>query len=345
MLFPFLDLEKKIQLDDKTRFNGFRSYVSKGSDPITTMTIQPGADGAALSVFNSNEENRYLDWQFSTFNIDIDATNNKLDFNEGGSELTATLTTATYTLAGLATEIKTQLDVAGALTYTVSFSDADKITISAPTNFSLLPETGTNRLVSILPILNINPKPGFGDSAFGNITTVTGKRVRALPKAITISIDDGSGPQALTKYIDLMSVGGDALFSNDQDLIFHRHDILDFLPQGRNSFLHVHRRAQDLIMAFLDEAGHIDIDGDPLTLAAVTDAEEFRQWSTFVTLRIIHDELSNDPDDDFFAKASGFKSQERVHRKRAILRIDTDNDGKADIGEGVGIIGGTVRRR
>jgi len=344
-LFASLDIEKKVQVDDKTRFTGKRSFVTKGATALTTMTIKPGDNVSAISVFDADNDLRVLDWQFSVFDIDVNATNNKLDFNEGGSELTATLTTGTFTLVALAAEIKIQLDATGALVYTVAVSDDEKVTISAPTAFSLLPETGTNRLVSILPILNINPKPGFGDSAFGSITTVTGKRVRELPKTITIVVGDGSGTDTVTKTIQVLNVTGDALFSKDEDLIFHRHDILDFLPDGRNSFLHVYRRAQDLIIAFLDENGYVDIDGEPLTLAAVTNSEEFRQWSTFLTLRIIHDELSNDPDDDFFSDARGYENQEEVHRNRAILRIDIDNDGKADISEGIGIIGGTVHRR
>jgi len=114
-LFSYVELEDRLQINDKTRFNGKRSFVSKGSSAITTMTIQPGGDETPIDVFDSDTDERFLDWQFDDHKIDIDATNNKLDFNEGGSELTATLTTATYTLAALVTEIQTQLNAAGAL--------------------------------------------------------------------------------------------------------------------------------------------------------------------------------------------------------------------------------------
>ena len=44
---------------------------------------------SAISVFDSESENRFLDWVYNDFEIDIDATNNKLDFTEDGStELT-----------------------------------------------------------------------------------------------------------------------------------------------------------------------------------------------------------------------------------------------------------------
>lgn len=344
-LFAHLELESKVQIKDRTRFHGRRSFVSKGSTAITTMTIQPGADESPIDVFDADTDNRFLDWQFANFDVDIDATNNKIDFNEGGSELTATLTVATFLLPALATEIQTQLNAAGALTYTVTVSGDDKVTIAADADFSLLPETGTNNLTSTLPIINIGPKPGFGDFDFANITTVTGKRVRHMPKEITIVIGDGSTTETLIERIEVCSVAGDALFASDTDLRVHRHDILDWLPEDRNSFLHVHRRAQELMIEFLNRAGYVDLDGDPLEIAAFTDASEAKDWAIFLTLRIIHDELSNDPDDDFFAKARDFEHLEERHRDRAILRVDTDGDGRADIGEGVQITGGVVLRR
>lgn len=345
-LFPNLELENKVQINDMTRFVGRRSFASRGSSPLTTMTVKPGSDGPTVNIFSSENDNRFLEWEFATFSIDIDATNNKLDFNEGGSELTATLSTNTYTIAALATEIKTQLDAAGALTYTVTLSDDNQMTISvASGSFSLLPETGTNRLVSILPIVGFITKPGFDDSDFSNETEVEGVIIRQLPRAVIIEVGDGSTTTSKTFYIQVLSVDGDALFSDDAGLKTHRSDILEWLPDGRNSFLHVHRRAQDSILEYLDRAGHTDINGDKLTLDAFVNLDEFKEWSKFLALRIIHDELSNDPDDDFFAKARDFEHSEEVKRNRAILRMDVDKDGKADVGEGIGILGGSVSRR
>jgi len=345
-LFPYFELEDRVQINDKTRFNGKRSFVSKGSSAITTMTIKPGADGSAIDVFDSDTDERYLDWQFSAFEIDIDATNNKLDFEEtSGVELTATLTSATYTLATLATEIETQLNATGANTYTVTVSDDDKVTIAADSDFSLLPQTGTNRLISILPILNFKPKPGFGDSEFANLTTTTGVRVRKMPRAVTLEIGDGATTESVTRYIQVLSVDGDALFSSDQDLTSHRHDILDWLPDSRNSFLHIHRRAQDLILDHLHKAGYVDIFGDPLTIDAVVNPEDVKQWSIFATLRIIHFELSNDPEDEFYEDGVDYQASEEKVRDRVLLRVDIDRDGKSDLGEGVQLTGGVVLRR
>jgi len=81
---------------------------------------------------------------------EIDATNNKINFKEdGGAELTATLAAAEYaTAALLAAQIKTQLEAAGAGTYTVAYSaTTNKFSITATagvTTFQILWKTGTN---------------------------------------------------------------------------------------------------------------------------------------------------------------------------------------------------------
>jgi len=75
----------------------------------------------------------------------IGATNKYIDFDEGGAELTATITPATYNAQELVTEIMTQMDDAGVLTYTVSYSESTgKFTIAATGAFTLRWQSGTN---------------------------------------------------------------------------------------------------------------------------------------------------------------------------------------------------------
>ena len=72
----------------------------------------------------------------------IDASNNVITFNEGGGDLTATITPGAYsTSVGtvlLQAAIKTALDAAGGQVYTVTYDDnAYKLTISAAGNFQI----------------------------------------------------------------------------------------------------------------------------------------------------------------------------------------------------------------
>lgn len=84
---------------------------------------------------------------FSSFyyGYQITSSNLYLNFNEGGSELTATLTVGDYTLTTLLSEVKSALDTVGANTYTVTADrDSRKITIaSSGGTLSLLVTTGS----------------------------------------------------------------------------------------------------------------------------------------------------------------------------------------------------------
>lgn len=78
--------------------------------------------------------------------IEIDGTNNSLDFEESEIQRNATLTNGTYLPAALAAEIEIQLNAIGLLVYSVVYSVSTGFTISNTTNtiFKMLFRTGTN---------------------------------------------------------------------------------------------------------------------------------------------------------------------------------------------------------
>jgi hypothetical protein len=77
----------------------------------------------------------------------IIAGTSKLYFDEGGAELTATITAGDYNADTLCAEIKTQMEAAGALTYTVTHDDTSKLfAIAGSGNFSLHLSTTTNAI-------------------------------------------------------------------------------------------------------------------------------------------------------------------------------------------------------
>lgn len=83
---------------------------------------------------------------FSIFykTIEIDSTNNLLNFSEGGPEITATITAGLYSPTDLATAIQTAMNVVGGLTYSITFNRSTRtITISAGSNFELLASSGS----------------------------------------------------------------------------------------------------------------------------------------------------------------------------------------------------------
>lgn len=113
---------------------------------VLTATLTPSSEDSEFPASNLQLYSRARTWRASGYFV-ITSSNNKLNFDEGGSELTATITAATYTPTTLAAEIKTQMDGAGgAGTYTVTFSTSTgKWTLASDqATFNLLWNTGTD---------------------------------------------------------------------------------------------------------------------------------------------------------------------------------------------------------
>jgi len=127
----------------------------------------PDASGAGLSF-----EAIKLDYELIPDYLIINSGNNKLEFQEAaGTNITATLTSGTYTPAALATEAQTQLNTSGGTpVYTVTYSSVTrKFTIASDRGGGavfVLAGTGTNSEFSAHKLL------GFDDENTTNAASV-----------------------------------------------------------------------------------------------------------------------------------------------------------------------------
>lgn len=215
MIFPTLELEQTLQVDDRTRLSAEKSYITPDENAITLIEIEPEAGSGFIDVTSS----RYLDWQYST----------------DGSKL------------------------------------------------------------------------------------------------VTVRVTTDGSPVTFSRTLPVLSVADDRLFSSDSELLPYEPNLLEWVREGRNSFLDVHRAAQDRILSWLDENRIWDEQGNRLTKEDITDLEEVNDWSKFMTLRLIFEGLSNAVDDIFHEKALRYMEMESKARNRAALRLDRDNDGETDV--------------
>lgn len=149
-------------------------------------------------------------------------------------------------------------------------------------------------------------------------------------KTISLRVTTDGSPETVTKTLEITTEADDKLFSSDEELTSHEPDILEYVRAGRNSFLNVHRTAQDRILTWLDEKRITDTNGDRLTKANIIDIEEVNDWSKFMVLRMIFEGLSNSIDDIFSAKSQRYRELEAIARNRSQLRLDKDGDGETD---------------
>lgn len=329
-IFALLDYEKEVQLEDKTRLDASKSFASKAASELTTIQITAGVGASAVEVFSPNPDEVFLDWVYESLAIDIDSTNNALLFNEGGSTLTATITGGNYTLTTLASEIKTQMDAAGAFTYTVSANSSGTLTISATGSFELVACDLLEQLFFTTGLLSTSQESDIVEYGI---------------RKIVVAIGNGTLTDTKNFYQRVYSEDGDRLFCSNQDLTAHEPDLMKWVPQGRSSFKDVIRRSQKLILAWLDEKGYVNVYGNKFDKHDIIDLEEVRQWSIFQTLKLIMQGISNVTDDVFDKKAKEYSKLEEAARQRVILRIDTNRDGAADAMEGLSISSGSLYRR
>ncbi len=340
-LFPILQMESEIQVNDLTRFDATKSIASRGSSAITTCTITPGADATPQSVFNSDDSDlQYLDWVFvdADLKADINSANNKIDLSVGGTNLVATIATGSYTQTQLLAAIKTALETASpGVTFTLSADEKRKVTISATSSFALLPETGDNRFNGFLEIL------GFKRDGQG-YTSVTGDPILYFPKLITVTIGDGSTTSSSNGFIKLMASDQDYLFASDGDLVQRESDILRLMRAGRGSFMDFHRRAQKEILDMLDAEGRQDVNSKPFTKYSFVDKYQVREISILKALELIYTDNIKKEDDVNAKKAEKYRKDFVKSFNRQLLKIDVDADGKVDPNEGLGWSSGVVVR-
>lgn len=164
-------------------------------------------------------------------------------------------------------------------------------------------------------------------------------------KTVGVRVTTSGSPVSSTASLTAVTEAEDALFSSDADLMSHEPGVFDYLKAGRNSFKDMHRRAQALVLKWIEQKGYRDSSGDRLTKAAIIDKEEVNLWSTFIALRLIFDGVSNATDDIFAKKALSYGRMEAQARDRAFLSLDQNGDGEADTTERIEMSSVKVVRR
>lgn len=331
-LFAVVDFEEEVQVGDKTRIDCTKSFHSKATTAITALTVTPQIGGSATSVYDATDTDQwFLDWVFTDVKYDVGAGNDDLIFKVGSTEYACDVTNQNYaTLALYADAVASAMEAVYSNSFAASVSSG-KVTITGTSAFLFKRSSVASQIFVTLD-----------DAATSHTGTAVEYGVRKVSVAAT-----NAAPLTSTKevFIKVFSESGDHLFCTDQDLVAHEADILKWVPAGRASFKNIYRKAQKLIMGWLDEKGYVNAYGKKYTKHDISDIEEVRQWATFLSLKLIFEGNSNSADDVFSKKAKSYGALEMSARNRSILRIDFDNDGDVDAVEGASISSGSLFRR
>lgn len=65
-IFPVIELEDIVQVDDKTRLDAAKTFTSKDGPTIVKVEIQPYAAGPWIEVTGTKSSDWFTDWQYDT---------------------------------------------------------------------------------------------------------------------------------------------------------------------------------------------------------------------------------------------------------------------------------------
>lgn len=152
-------------------------------------------------------------------------------------------------------------------------------------------------------------------------------------KAVTLRITTDGAPVTESATIEAILESDDQQFCVDQDLVYEEHDIMKWVRPGRNTHKDVIRRAQGLIMKFLDEMGIRDSAGAKITIDAIVDHTEVKEWATYLALYLIFKTNSNQLDDVFSKKSKDYYSKADGAKTRSMFLFDYNGNGTIETGE------------
>jgi hypothetical protein len=127
-----------------------------------------------------------------------------------------------------------------------------------------------------------------------------------------------------SKEITIITAATDQLFSNDDDIIQSEPDVYRYLPEGKTSYLFMHREAQRRILGYLDEKKIWKQDGTRYEKSDLFDKEEFVHWSRFLVLQMIYQAKVVDVGDIFFQKGEQYKTLVAIAQNRGAIRLSSD---------------------
>lgn len=196
------------------------------------------------------------------------------------------------------------------------------------------------------PILKVEIEPHTGDG-FIDVTgtdysdwyldwqyTSDGDKIISV-KVYTAISPDPEVSVTSTYDVTCLLEADDKLFSKEQELKFHESDIMRYLPQGRNTWKYMIRQAQTMIFDWLYTNGNFNFDGTRIGKDSIVVTDDLRDWSTFLTLRLIMMDMRKQAGDIFEQKMIAYEVKEQRAREKYIIRIDRNKDGVQDNFEGL----------
>ena len=143
-------------------------------------------------------------------------------------------------------------------------------------------------------------------------------------KVLKVKFIHGDDVREIEKTIKVLSKADEKLFSDDEMLEVREANIRTLLPEGRSSFIFVHRLAQTEILK------ELSFMGCKVKAEDILDMDDVQRWSTFKALSLIFESNITSVQDVHTAKKATYIKLATDAGAKAVVKLDRNQDGKAD---------------
>lgn len=160
---------------------------------------------------------------------------------------------------------------------------------------------------------------------------------------VTVTLSDAT-VVSKTFSVTAKSISDDKLLVDDPDLTAIDFDIMRYIPDGYSSWRHVHRKVTNETLEFIRSMRIKRTTGEALQIDDIINSSLARRMATASSLALIYQQLSNKPDDKFYAKFIDAKKELEQLRASPSWSLDIDADGNIDDDEEVDMKTGRLLR-
>jgi hypothetical protein len=149
-------------------------------------------------------------------------------------------------------------------------------------------------------------------------------------KVISVQATDGVNTITQTFNITIITPEDDNLYSNDAQIFKIESELKKYIPDGRNSYINLHREAQSRILNYLDRKRIWNSNGEPYEKNQINLNGELQKWALYETIYMIYSDLFVSVGDKFAEKINEYKALRNYERDRGAIRIDKNSNGVLD---------------
>lgn len=154
-------------------------------------------------------------------------------------------------------------------------------------------------------------------------------------KVATIEITTDGSPVTKDATIEVVNAVDENLFSNDGDFNGEDSEVMGYLKPGKSSYINFHRQAQKQILEDLYKkrimATAADSTPEKIIAADFVDVNEVKQWSKYLALSLIYNDISNATDDVFAVKSVKNENKMKFWKEETLNNISFDKDGDGTV--------------